>query len=304
MIDLSKLASRAAAALAMVMALALTGCGGGGGAVTSPTTAATAPVITTQPANQSVVVGSTASFTVAANDVASYQWQVSSDGTTFTDVAGANSASYTTPATALADSGRQHRAVAANSAGSVSSNPATLTVTASLVAPTISVQPAAQTITVGQSAQFTVAVSGSPTPALQWQLSTDGGTSFSNITGATSANLQVSNAAQANHGRQFRAVASNSAGSVNSNAAVLTLIPAMFGRFAYVPSTEDNTVSIYTVNPVTGRLRHNGYVEGLAGPSAIAVDPSGKFAYVVNRTSSSISKPTNSQTINLQKVHN
>ncbi len=43
-----------------------------------------------------------------------------------------------------------------------------------------------------------------------------------------------------------------------------------------------DTVSIYTVNASTGQLRANGYVPAGTQPSAVAVDPSGKFAYVAN----------------------
>ena len=74
-----------------------------------------------------------------------------------------------------------------------------------------------------------MAASGAPAPSLQWQLSTDNGASFSNIVGATGTVLNVVNAAQANNGRQFRAVASNSAGVVNSNAAVLNVNAAPAG---------------------------------------------------------------------------
>ncbi|MGP0019252.1 MAG: hypothetical protein ACLPHP_11830 [Candidatus Sulfotelmatobacter sp.] len=100
-----------------------------GGSVTS--NAATlsvnsAPLITVQPANQSVTVGATATFTVAAAGTAplSYQWQ---KGTT--NISGATSASYTTPATALTDNGSQFDVVVSNSLGNATSNPATLTVT-------------------------------------------------------------------------------------------------------------------------------------------------------------------------------
>ncbi len=92
--------------------------------------------------------------------------------------------------------------------------------------PTFTTQPHSVTIAAGQNTQFTVAVSGSPTPALQWQLSMDGGVNWSNITGATGTVLNVVNAASANDGRQFRAVASNGAGVVNSSTAVLSVTAA------------------------------------------------------------------------------
>jgi hypothetical protein len=86
-----------------------------------------APSITTQPSSQSVVVGQTATFSVAATGTTplSYQWQ---KGTT--PITGATSATYTTPATISADDGTQFQVVVSNSVGSATSNAATLKVNA------------------------------------------------------------------------------------------------------------------------------------------------------------------------------
>jgi len=86
----------------------------------------TTPSITTQPANQTVSVGQTATFSVVASGTSplSYQWQKAG-----APIAGATSASYTTPATTSSDNGTQFRVVVSNSAGSATSNTATLTVT-------------------------------------------------------------------------------------------------------------------------------------------------------------------------------
>ena len=83
------------------------------------------PVITTQPNGQTVTVGQTASFSVAATGPAplSYQWYKNT-----TAITGATSASYTTPATSTTDNGALFKAVVADSGGSVSSASATLTV--------------------------------------------------------------------------------------------------------------------------------------------------------------------------------
>jgi hypothetical protein len=88
------------------------------------------PTITTQPANRTVTVGQTASFSVAASGTAplSYQWQKNAS-----NIAGATGSSYTTPATVSADNGTTYRCVVSNSAGSVTSNSATLTVTSGTV---------------------------------------------------------------------------------------------------------------------------------------------------------------------------
>jgi len=106
--------------------MVLSGCGAsnygtGGGA--------TAPSIQTQPSNQSVTAGQTATFSVQAQGTAplSYQWQ---KGTTA--IANATSASYTTPATTLGDSGSQFSVVVSNSADNVTSSAATLTVSAAI----------------------------------------------------------------------------------------------------------------------------------------------------------------------------
>src|SRR6266404_5609073 len=91
----------------------------------SASASAVAPAITTQPVNQTVTAGQTATFSVAASGTAplSYQWQKNGAA-----ISGATSSSYTTPATTSSDSGAQFTVVVSNSAGSVTGNAATLTV--------------------------------------------------------------------------------------------------------------------------------------------------------------------------------
>ena len=92
----------------------------------------TTPTIDTQPASQTVTKGNTATFTVAATgENLSYQWQQSADnGTNWNNISGATSNSYTTNAATLEMNNYQYQCVVSNSAGSVTSNAATLTVTA------------------------------------------------------------------------------------------------------------------------------------------------------------------------------
>jgi hypothetical protein len=96
-----------------------------------------APTITTQPGNQTVTAGQTASFTVVASGTAplAYQWQKNG-----ANIAGATAASYTTPATTTSDSGSAFTVVVTNTAGTVTSSAATLTVNPA-PAPTIQVNP-------------------------------------------------------------------------------------------------------------------------------------------------------------------
>ena len=81
--------------------LVLAACGGSADAPPPPESV---PLVITQPADQSVVAGSAAIFSVSASGAAplSYQWASSPDGITFTDVVGATAASYNTGATTLA----------------------------------------------------------------------------------------------------------------------------------------------------------------------------------------------------------
>jgi hypothetical protein len=86
-----------------------------------------APSISTQPANQAVNVGQTATFSVVAAGTAplSYQWQKNN-----TNISGATSATYTAPATVSGDNGATFRVIVSNSVTSITSNAATLTVNA------------------------------------------------------------------------------------------------------------------------------------------------------------------------------
>jgi hypothetical protein len=178
------------------------------------TSSPVAPSITTQPANQSVTVGHTATFTVAASGTAplSYQWE--KNGTT---ISGATSSSYTTPATATADNGATFRVVVTNAAGSVTSSGAILTVTGAAVAPSITTQPANESVTAGQTATFTVAASGTAPLSYQWEKN---GTA---ISGATLASYTTPATTTSDSGEVFRVVVTNSAGSVTSNPASLTV---------------------------------------------------------------------------------
>ncbi len=66
-------------------------------------------------------------------------------------------------------------------------------------------------------------------------------------------------------------------------------IGAVFPRFAFVANTNDNTVSIYTVNGTSGLLRDDGYVVVGKKPAGTTVTPSGAFLFVTNSGSASVS---------------
>jgi hypothetical protein len=194
----------------VAVSLALVGCS----LDSNPASKATSPVITTQPSNQTVRAGQTATFSVTATGTAPlrYQWQKG-----MTVIAGATTATYTTPAVTTADNGASFEVVVTNSAGSATSNSATLTVNAAVVKPSITQQPSNQTVTVGQTATFSVTATGTAQLSYQWQQGT------TPIAGATLASYTTPAASASDNGSQFRVVVTNSAGSTTSNSATLTV---------------------------------------------------------------------------------
>lgn len=103
------------------------------GTTTGNGTLKIAPTITTQPQDVEVKENETATFTVkvTGTEPLSYQWQQTTDnGKNWTNIASANAAEYTTGKTTMDMSGTQYRCVVKNSIDEVTSDAATLTVTA------------------------------------------------------------------------------------------------------------------------------------------------------------------------------
>jgi hypothetical protein len=262
------------------------------------------PSITMQPANQTVVAGQTATFTVAASGTAplSYQWQ--KDGTA---IAGATGASYTTPATTTADSGSTFRCVVSNSAGSATSNSATLTVTTATVAPTITTQPSNQIVTAGQTATFSVAASGSAPLSYQWQKN---GTT---ITGATGASYTTPATTTADSGSTFRCLVTNSAGSATSTSATLTVKTlAVAPTITAQPSNQtvtDGQTATFTVSatgtaPLSYQWQKDGTaIAGATGasyttPATTTADSGSTFRCVVSNSAGSATSNSATLTVN------
>ena len=89
-------------------------------------------------------------------------------------------------------------------------------------APVVTTNPASQTVNAGGTATFTAAASGNPAPSVQWEVSTNGGTTFSAITGATSTTYSFT-ATAAENGDEYEAVFTNSVGTATSRPATLTV---------------------------------------------------------------------------------
>ena len=149
------------------------------------------------------------------------QWQVSTNGgSTFSNISGATSTTLTISNTTASQNNYEYDAVFTNSVGTATTSPATLTVQ---LAPTVTTSPSSLTVNAGQPATFTASASGNPAPTVQWQVSTNGGSTFSNISGATSTTLTLSNTTTAQNGDEYQAVFSNSVGTATTSAATLTV---------------------------------------------------------------------------------
>lgn len=271
------------------------------GATLTVNAAATVPAISSQPQSLVVTAGAAASFSVTATGTPTptYQWQKGG-----VSIAGATSSSYAISSAQAGDAG-SYSVVVTNSAGSVTSSAATLTVNAAATAPAITTQPVAQTVTAGSGATFSVSATGSPAPSYQWQ---KGGVA---INGATSASLIFASAQAADAG-SYSVVVTNSAGSVTSNAVNLTITtvvtaPAITTQPQSQTVTAGNSISFSVgasgTAPFTYQWQKDGNnlsgatADTLTFASAHAAD-AGAYKVVVTNSAGSVTSNTANLTVN------
>jgi hypothetical protein len=213
---------RAAAMVALLTSLAALVAACGGSDDPAPAATAVAPTITVQPAPATVDEGIGATFTVTAGGTAplAYQWRRNGS-----DIAGANLATFTLAATTLADNGAAFSVTVSNSAGSVTSAPAALTVNARLVPVSITSSPQSVTVAELQTVTLTVAASGSAPFTYQWQRSADG-VVWSDIGAATADSYTTPQLVRTDSGVRYRVIVNNAANQpATSAAALLTVTP-------------------------------------------------------------------------------
>lgn len=180
---------------------------------------------TTDPGDQEVCEGGTASFTTttSGSGPVSYVWKQGaspiSSGGRFTIISTSDSSTLTITSVQPGDAATY--TVEATGACNTATQSATLTVN---TAPSITQNPASQTVTPGNSVTFTAAASGSPTPTVQWQVSVMNGP-FTDISGATSTTLTFIVQAS-DDGNRYRAVFTNSCGGATTQAATLSTCTA------------------------------------------------------------------------------
>lgn len=168
------------------------------------------PTITEQPKNRTGFVTQVVRFDVGVSGQAPFTFQWLRNGV---EIAGANGATYTTPALTSADEGAKFAIRITNAAGSVTSSEATLTVKG---APIITSSPTAVTVGAGGAATFTVAATGE---SLGYQWLRD----EVPIPGASAATYTLSTTTAADDGAIFTAAVVNPGGVVYSQSATLTV---------------------------------------------------------------------------------
>jgi probable HAF family extracellular repeat protein len=194
-----------------------------------PPTIATGPL--TQAVNQNT--SPTLSVAVSGNTTPpiSYQWKFAG-----LPISGATGSSYTIPTIQAANAGT-YSVVVTNPIGNATAS-ANVSV---IVLPVITSNPANSTVIATKPTSFKVTATGTPTLTYQWQQSTNGGTSFSNLTnvapysGVTTATLAISNATLAMNGTEYQVVVNNPSGVAN------TSIPALLST-GLVPTIANVTL--------------------------------------------------------------
>lgn len=173
--------------------------------------------IVTQPTNQLVSQGQTASFKVEVIGTAPFAYQWYRDGALIID---ATNSIYTTAPVIASDNGARFVVIASNLYGAATSAPpAVLNL---LVPPTIVSQPTDLTVTNGSPASFNVGATSSAAISHQWRFN------GIELTGETNATLSIASASPS-HAGGYDVIASNFAGSTTSRVAVLTVRVLDFG---------------------------------------------------------------------------
>jgi Putative Ig domain/Immunoglobulin I-set domain len=190
-----RLSAASAAVAVSAMTLVVVGASAALAAPASAGQIAIAPAVTVQPTNVAVPTEESAVFTAAAAGIPTptVQWERWAPNGTCGEASctpgpdgwavlgrGTNP-TYTTDATSSLDDGALYRAVFTNSAGQVTTQPATLSVR--YFDPSVTQQPADVTVASGQTATISTIVSGGPMPGVQWQRAEPGSDQFTDVGG-------------------------------------------------------------------------------------------------------------------------
>ena len=244
---------------------------------------AAAPSITAQPQHRTISAGQAATLSVAADGTAplTFQWYSGTSGATASPIGGATSSSFTTPSlTATASYWVRVR----NSAGTVDSTTATITISAppppSATAPAVTSQPLSQTISSGQSVTVSVGASGTAPFSYQWYIGASGSTAFP-VTGATSASYTTPALTTTT---LYWVRVSNAAGTTDSGTATITvnapagIAPAITAQPQGQTLTSGQATALSVAASGTGPLSYQWYI-GASGATAFPVTGATSASY-------------------------
>lgn len=239
------------------------------------------PAFVTQPINQSITLGGDATFCIGLKDFGgyNYQWQRNEQ-----NIAGATLNCYTINSVTAAMDGSRYRVIVSNSAGTIISDSATLTVVTP-PPPTIATQPTPKTVQEGANVSLSVVASGQGTLVYQWQFNEQ------NLPGATSSTLNL-NAVKLNMAGRYRVLVSSQYGVTISDTVTLTVNPNPPPTIVTQPVSrtpaEGTQVSLTVTATGIGTLTYQWQVNGQNIPGATsstlvlsAVRPSVNGAYRV-----------------------
>ena len=280
--------------VAIIASLTLFGCAGGWGDL-RPT------VVIAQGSTQTVTVGHPVTFTAITTGTGPFTYQWYLDGK---PIGGATSSTYVISQTTTSMNGSVYTVTATNATGMASSQQCTLTLN---TPPTITTPPNNQTVYVGQTGGFSVNAAGTSPLTYQWYLN---GVA---INGATSSSYATPATTTIGDNFIYTVKVSNTAGSITSSAAVLTVLPLVpklvfapipaeiYGNPPFTVSATSASSGAVTYTLVSGpaTVSNTGTVI-ITGTGAIVIEASqaANGNYTAATTSTSFTANGEAQTIN------
>jgi hypothetical protein len=167
----------------------------------------------------------------------------------------------------------------------------TVTVTGVTAQPVVTEQPTNDTVATGNQASFSAAASGTPAPTVQWQVSSNRGNTWQDVTGATSTTYSFT-AWSSQNGYEYQAAFTNSVGNATTNPATLTVEPSQSSNWSGYVDTGGTFSSVsgdWTVPTVTCATRQTEYSAawiGIDGDSSSTVEQDGTESDCDNGTPS------------------
>ncbi len=239
------------------------------------------PTVSLNPSNKSVALGQTARFEAAAHayPFPSVQWEASTDGGSEWSVLAGETHQYleVTP-TEASWNGREYRARFTNLDGSAVTSAATLTVG---VIAEVTRQPQELTVAAGSTATFeSASAHGYPAPSVQWEVSSNGGSTWSSVPGAETDVLSIPSTPLTDSYNEYRAAFTNATGTAYSNPATLYVVLGEYTAFGWGLNSHGQTGVDSTESPITAPLP----ITGMNFVTAVAAGQRHSLALLGNGT--------------------